>query len=499
MISKEFIEQLIETADRTIQAAIAAIYEYQKAKTYMPKYYKYPEAFLKGIEEHESYKEMEAKIPAFNCGIKFFTNSTYQPPANYGELLRGSDGQFQINCHSLESFDELLRLFKSVPDASKALVSEEKYIDSAIVSLVANITNRYLYITKKFKTGDYDSELTKSLIAQQLTRLYAKNLSVNICVPICFMTFEADETEIAEGISILKMSQDFQMSRYNATHFESTQESNVVQCALFMLKMSGYSINNDDREAMHNAIVNYWAYPTEIIDDFFAAIRVAVGCKTGYGQLLVEPIGWADKWTTDLPAVYGANVYSFNHKEVETKLFGYSIYNANNNDLDLIKTLFTTIRQKRMDSKHNKSFRKVFIAIQRLNRCMLREEDDDTALDAIIGIEALLSGDTQGEITYTISNRISVVAAKLERCPYSPQDMRRAMKTIYGFRSDIVHGRDTKKNGMIAIDGKQVESKKLAVEFLRYSLLFIIGNQEYLDVKEFESALDNAVSNNDSK
>ncbi len=138
----------------------------------------------------------------------------------------------------------------------------------------------------------------------------------------------------------------------------------------------------------------------------------------------------------------------------------------------LIKTLFITIRQKRMDSKHNKVFRKVFIAIQRLNRCML---------------------------TYTISNRISVVAAKLECCPYSPQDMRRAMKTIYGFRSDIVRGRDTKKNSMIAIDGKQVESKKLAVEFLRYSLLFIIGNQESLEVKEFEAAFDSALSNNDSK
>ena len=497
MLSKELIEQLIEMAERTIQAAIAAIYEYQKEKTYLPKYYRYPEVFFKGIEEHESYKEMEANIPAFKCGIKFFTDSTYQTPANYGELLRGIDGQFQINCHSLEGFDELLRLFKSVPYASKTLVSEERYIDSASVSLVANIANRYLYITKKFKSGDYDSELTKSLIAQQFTRLYTEKLNVKICVPICFMTFEEDETEIAEGISILKMSQDFQMSRYNASHFESTQESNVVQCALFVLKMSGYCINNNDREAVHNAIANYWSYPTEIIDDFFAAIRIAVGCKTGYGQLLIEPIGWADKWTTDLPAVYGANIHAFNHNEVETKFFGYSIYNANNSDLDLIKTLFTIIRQKRMDSKHNKDFRKVFIAIQRLNRCMLREADDDTALDAIIGIETLLSGDTQGEITYTISNRISVVAAKLTCCPYSPQEMRRAMKTIYGFRSDIVHGRDTKRNSMIAIDGKQVESKKLAVEFLRYSLLFIIGNQEYLEVKEFEAALDGALSNND--
>ena len=182
--------------------------------------------------------------------------------------------------------------------------------------------------------------------------------------------------------------------------------------------------------------------------------------------MLIEPIGWADKWTTDLPTVYSANIHAFNYKEVETKFFGYSRYDVNSNDLDLIILLFNTIRQKRMEPKNNKAFRKVFIAIQRLNCCMLREVDDDTALDAIIGIETLLSGDTQGEITYTISNRISVVAAKLERCPYKPQDMPKAMKTIFGFRSDIAHGRDTKKNSTCDIDGKQVESMKIAVEFL---------------------------------
>ena len=127
---------------------------------------------------------------------------------------------------------------------------------------------------------------------------------------------------------------------------------------------------------------------------------------------------------------------------------------------------------------------------------MLRESDDDTALDAIIGIETLLSGDTHGEITYTISNRISVVASKLNNCPYSPQDMRRAMKSIYAFRSDIVHGRDLEKNSSIKIGGNNVLTKDLAVEFLRYSLLFIIQNQDFLSPNSFEEALDNSLSSN---
>ena len=160
---------------------------------------------------------------------------------------------------------------------------------------------------------------------------------------------------------------------------------------------------------------------------------------------------------------------------------------------ELIKEIFSIIREKRADEKHNQQFKKVFIAIQRLNRCMLREADDDTALDAIIGIETLLSGDTHGEITYTISNRMAVVAAMTNQCPYTPADARRAMKIIYGLRSDIVHGRSINKNSKVKIADQEIETKALAVEFLRYSLLFVMKNQEYLDIKNYEVALDKSI------
>lgn len=100
---------------------------------------------------------------------------------------------------------------------------------------------------------------------------------------------------------------------------------------------------------------------------------------------------------------------------------------------------------------------------------MLREAEDDMALDAIIGIETLLSGDTQGEITYTISNRMAVVAAMTEKCPYIPAAARNAMKIIYGLRSDIVHGRSTNKNCKVTIK-----------------------NQEYLYIKSFVQTADGA-------
>ncbi|SHH77204.1 HEPN domain-containing protein [Clostridium magnum] len=492
-ITEDLLKNILDMTEQVIVNAVNAIYSYQKKSSYIPKYYKFPSEFLEGLKETENYDEIKNNVPAFKYGIPFYSFTQYNTPLNYGELLSSQDGQFNINCHGLDGFDTLLGMFLENEELYKMLASEEKYIKSSLISYISNITNRYLYETQKFKEGEIDSQFIRELIIKQLIRLYSKRLNLTICVPICFLEFESDEIAITDRISISKMSSEFQISRFNASHFESTQENNLIQCANFMIRMSGYSIENKDRESLHNAISNYWSFPTEIIDDLFAAIRIAVGLRTGYGQLLIEPNEWAEKWSADLIPIYGTSIRSFNRNEVDTKFFGYEIGMVTNSNIQDIQELFTIIREKRADEKKNKSFKKVFIAIQRLNRCMLREADDDMALDAIIGIETLLSGDTHGEITYTISNRITVVATKVKECPYSPADARRAMKTIYGLRSDIVHGRETNKNSKVKIVEEEIDTKKLAIDFLRYSLLFIIRNQEYLEVKEFEKALDNAI------
>lgn len=502
-IEGNLVKELYEVCEIVSINAIKAIYEYQKSNTYLPSYYKYPEEFFKGIEKEEVYKEMRENIPAIKCGIIFFHRNNYNAPKNYGDLLKASDGQFSINCNKLEQFDTLLKIFYDNEALNKMVVSELKYIEGFVVRFISNIVNRYLYVSRKFQEEEIDAILLKKLIAEQIIRYISETLKVNICIPICFLDFNIDEIKITENITICKINKDFQLSRFNAVNYESTQESNVVQCAAFMIKMTGYQIENKEKDSVQNAISNYWAYPLEIIDDMFAAIRIASGFNTGYGQLLIEPIDWSCEWITDLLPLYGAQIRAFNRKDVDIKFLQHRIYNILNKDIDAIKEIFNIIREnrdnKKSSKKYNKEFNKVFIAIERLNRCMLREADDDTALDAIIGIETLLSGDTHGEITYTISNRISVVVARLDNCPYSTKEARKAMKTIYGLRSDIVHGRNIAKNSKIEIGGQEKYTKELAVEFLRYSLLFILKNQEFLEIKQFENILDDAIGKYNEK
>ncbi len=492
-ISEDLIKQILDLTVNVVTVAINAIYDYQKTHTYIPKYYEFPELFFKEMDKHEKYNEIKQQVPALKYEIPFYSITKHNTPLEFGELLRGTDGQFNINYHRLEGFEMLLKLFMENEDANVMLASEDKYIENSLILYIRNISNKYLYETKNFCFGEIDIEIIKKLTIQQLKRLYDEELPLKICVPICFLEFESNKIAISDNISICKMSNEFQISRCYASRFESMQENYLTQCANHMICLSGYSIENTDRDSFSNATRNYWAYPTEIIDDLFASIRMVVGLKTGYGQLLIEPDGWAEKWCANLLPLYGTSIRAFNRKALETKFFGYEIGLITDAEIKSIKALFTIVQAKKTDPKKNKSFKKVFIAIQRLNRCMLRDTDDDMALDAIIGIETLLSGDTHGEITYTISNRMTIVAAKVEECPYSPSDARRVMKTIYGLRSDIVHGREIKKNSKVRIAENEIDTKELAIEFLRYSLLFIIRNQEYLEANEFEKALDNSL------
>lgn len=185
-------------------------------------------------------------MPAFRCGIHFYVLTNYKTPKKYDELLKSVDSQFSINCHSIDGFDDLVKLFHENEDASKMIASKEEYLESSVMCYVGNIVNRYLYVTRKFTEGE----------------------------------IEVDEIEVSDRISIFRMTEEFQISRFNAMHFESTQENNLVQCAAYMIRLNEYSVENKDKESLHNAASNYWAYPLELyldIKSFEATLDQSIG------------------------------------------------------------------------------------------------------------------------------------------------------------------------------------------------------------------------------
>lgn len=54
----------------------------------------------------------------------------------------------------------------------------------------------------------------------------------------------------------------------------------MVQCAAYMIRLNEYSVENKDKESLHNAASNYWAYPLELyldIKSFEATLDQSIG------------------------------------------------------------------------------------------------------------------------------------------------------------------------------------------------------------------------------
>ena len=232
-------------------------------------------------------------------------------------------------------------------------------------------------------------------------------------------------------------------------------------------------------------------YPLDEIDNVLSVIRIVTGYQCGYEQILTIPIGWFDTIFEDLRPIYGAKTPFVNPKEIEKHWMSLDINIINASQIDTIVSLYKNLIKIRNKGKCNH----LIFSLKRLNRCMLRNEDDDRAIDATIGLESLLSGGNKSEITYTLSNRIGVVFSQNNDTIYKPSQCRSIMKKIYSYRSAVVHGGALKeRDKYVEIDGEKYEIENVAVDFLRQTLLFILNNPEYIDAQKIDEYIDKKIS-----
>ena len=204
----------------------------------------------------------------------------------------------------------------------------------------------------------------------------------------------------------------------------------------------------------------------------------------------MQPIGWIDSFYADLAPLYGSKTHFVNPNKGEDAWPLISINNISENEIKKIIELYTTIEDLRKLKKSGK----IFFALNRFNRCILRSENDDKIIDAAIGLEAILSGERKTEITYTISNRIPIVFKHIPSELYNVNESRDILRKIYNYRSKIVHGAAVKdKDKFYSINGVNIEFETIAVDFLRHTLLFIIQYPEFLDPNKFDQYIDNVL------
>ena len=496
MIIKQETAEMIVKAFSSLSKSIAI--EAHAYLASMPKpigYCKYPMLQPK-IEcgDPETQKSID-EIPYIKYNISRYELRDFPKDRVLYSAIFDGYGKNTIDILENSEFKMLVKTILENDELKLCFFEDVKNCEYTVKSIVRDIIIMYLYDINA--TGDVPNNIDKlifDITRLKLWRYLGDNLEIDICIPISLLTFETDSIPLSDTIEIVRIPEEIQKSRKQACQYEMNNEGYIASCATHMLVLHGYHLDNKEYISINYTTRNYHVYPLDEIDNIFSIIRIVTGFSCGYSQVLSLPIDWFDTIFEDLKPVYGAKTPFVNSKELEKHWMQLDINTVSQSQITSIQTLYGNLK----NIKNNEKNSNFMFALKRLNRCMLRNEQDDMAIDATIGLEALLSGGAKTEITYTLSNRIGVVFSKNNDTVYKTSECRDIMKKIYAYRSTVVHGGKIKeKNKYIDINGEKREIEKIAVDFLRQTLFFVLNNPKYLDAQKFDNFIDEAIANNE--
>ena len=489
-VAKKFYDLILDVVMQTAMVS----HKYIESHNNIYGFTQYPIRHIMFPKNDPEYAELFQKIPFLIYDIpKFYTSKYPKENIDYSGIFYNLYSGDTVNCTQFDAFNELLSFVSSDSELTAIILAEDSKSDisSKLKILITDIVERYLFETNA--TASVPDDLTEQLkhyTLQKMFRLFSEELPILIYVPICLATFEEDEIELSDTISIIRISEDIQKARHQACAFEVTNEDWVAACATHMIVIKGYFYENSKDLSILVSTHSCNSYPLQEIEKVFASIRLVTGYSIGYEQLLTYPIGWIDRFHADLIPLYGAKSHSVNPREIEKHWMDLPVKKIKIGQIQEIQKVYHNITTCQDEKKKHT----LLFALKRYNRCVLRNEEDDMATDATIGLEALLAGGTKGEITYTISNRIPVVFSHAKNNKFSNANCRAIMKKIYNYRSKIVHGGKMKDNEkFIEINRSNYSICEVAVEFLRYTLLFMSEHQEFLDATKLDEYIDSVL------
>lgn len=483
------MEKVYEAVFEFCKVVAIEAHKFLKGTPKIHSYCSYPCEHIIFPREDPQYDDLYQTVPYLKYGIpKFILEDFPNDQIQYGAIFNKSGNG--LNITKITGYDAIYNIFTGDAEIGSRFWNDEEkeHRDYRIYKIIVDIIVGYLHSIKATEQVPEDFHLgINNFVRKKLHRYLSDKLHIDIYVPICLATFEMDEIEISENIKIVKIPFEVQKSRAYACVYDSNKEGWVASCATHMIVLNNYYMNNEEYASINDLAKNYMVYPIDVIDEIIAIIRIVTGATIGYEQILASPIGWIDSINEDLIPLYGAKVRKVNQNEINKFWSALNISIVDTNQCQKIRSLYKSLRL--IEKKPNLSF-----ALKRLNRCMLRAEDDDRAIDATIGLESLLAGGTKGEITYTISNRIPVAFSKNNNTTYSVSECRKIMKGIYNYRSKVVHGGEIKDKDRYYVRGdERLNYEDIAVDFLRQTILFILENPQFLDAKKIDEEIDRLI------
>lgn len=128
------------------------------------------------------------------------------------------------------------------------------------------------------------------------------------------------------------------------------------------------------------------------------------------------------------------------------------------------------------------------LAKNRLNMCYLRDDDSDSLIGAIVGLEALLTVKNQKGIKQNLIKRMIELNSLLPSSTRTAQTIKTDIGRLYKYRSELVHSSSPSPDNP-SMNQARISSgieRALAIEYLRLALQLILENPKCVSPNEID-------------
>lgn len=476
---------IYEALKAAVSDGLQFVREIEAQNKYIQRYYDYP------------------KLEYFDSGLPHFTKSfkDEELPKNYGSIFVLSEGELKSSSYrgvvlaesipSWKSFWNLARgdsylcrywepdeIFKKLDEQPWA---KDLHAKLDVYGVIKGFIDRYIHITEQLQ---FDEEIFQPIYVEWERATFLPTLSVEVLVPLIFVTFSFDNRDLEGNISIERMSEGLQLARNTRTSITSSAHESVIGAATHALVLRGWQVENKIKRDRERPLYEPSAFSQVLpkIDNFLASIRTVSGVDTGYSQLLARPCGWADKWTASLPPVYAVSVRAYPDRFDN---FGWL-------------RVPPTIGEDACDSAGEiyKAFtetptKSLSLAARRLNAAFMRGAEEDSILDVTIGLEALLGDNSKTEMTHKLAMRLAALCKIESFKGHSPGDVFRYCKQVYDYRSAVAHGvSKVEKKRVISLKKEEtIPAVKLGMDLLSFAIRVLSRNRAYVNPAKLDMFL----------
>lgn len=326
----------------------------------------------------------------------------------------------------------------------------EEITADAALELVADVLGRADAL-------DVDDEARlRELYRQREHAVMADELRADLIYPLALTQVDLDEPLlVADGIVLEPLDQATQRARVTSSLGVNEVNPYLVAAATHAMILQDVAVSNVDGPMRRATALSLRPPGLAEADKFFQALTIVAGREVGYAQVVLRPIGWADRWKGDLPP--NENLATVRRFPAQFTDRGWL--------REWPRVTADSVRElPKVHAALTKTSARAKLAARRLAQSSLRDDPQDVLLDACIGLEALL-GDGKDEL----SHRMGLRAATALAGQVPPDLAYWSLKRVYDHRSKIVHGNEP-KNSRIQIGEKEFAPSSVAVYLLRQLL-----------------------------